>query len=285
MRALPWSIPLLSVSLVAGCAKPPPEAPKELGELALFLFQHFEDEDPAELAAGLQNLKGFVADTDLTLDPKERAVTLPLLDGEALGSLSIPAGADVQKQVPVALAGLSSHPLQGQKDLAVEVNQICIESSSTVWAQRAFLTDEACFVDGSCPDLSVSQEVRKENFLAKVWYDQLKDYRTVEIEDAEGNVSEALIARSWTEEVFPGDGGDTSWDQLFQLDVTFEKGDESMRWFGMWSSITVPVLTDDSYANLVIDGITEAFLYGDEFLDGGVQSCANDRDLAKPPRE
>jgi hypothetical protein len=285
MRALPWSVPVLSLSLVAGCAKPPPEAPKELGDLALFLFEHFEDEDPAELAAGLQNLQPFVADTDFALDAKDRAVTLPRLEGAALGSLAIPDGADVEKQVPVALAGMSTHPLDGQKELAVEVNQICIESSSTVWAQREFLTDEACFADGSCPDLSIAQEVRKENFLAKVWYDQLKDYRTIELEDEDGNVTQALIARSWIEEVSPGDGGESSWDQLFQLDITFEKGGESLRWFAMWSSITVAVLSDDSYANLVIDGIEEAYGFGDEFLDGTIESCRNDRDLEKPPRE
>lgn len=285
MRALSWSVPVLSLTLVAGCAKPPPEAPKELGDLSLFLFQHFEDEDPAEFAAGLLNLKGFVEKTDLTLDAKDRAVTLPLLDGEALGSLAIPTGADVEKQVPVALAGLSTHPLDGQKQLAVEPNQVCIESGTTVWAERKFLTDEACFADGSCPDLSITQEVRKENFLAKVWYDQLKDYRTIELEDEEGNVSQALVGRSWIEEVFPGDGGESSWDQLFQLDVTFEKGGESWRWFAMWSSITVTALGDDIYANLVIDGIEEAYVYGDEFLDDDIQSCPNDRAAEKPPRE
>jgi hypothetical protein len=283
MRSLPRSVPVLSLLLV-GCSKPPPEAPKELGDLGLFLFQHFEDEDPAELAAGLANLRPFVAETDFALEAKDRAVTMPILDGEALGSLSIPAGADSAKQVPVALSGKSTHPLDGQKALAVESNQVCIESSSTVWARREFLSDDGCFGDGSCPDLQTKTEVRKENFLAKVWYDQFKDYRTLELEDEDGAVTTALIARSWTEEVFAADSSDSSWDQLFQIDVTYEQGGESLRWFSMWSSITVPILSDDSYANLVVDGVEEAYGFGDEFLDGAIESCNLDRDAEKPPR-
>lgn len=275
----------IALLLAVGCAKPPPEAPKELGELGLFLFQHFEDEDTAELAAGLVNLRPFIEDTDFTLDAKDRALTMPKLEGESLGSLSIPDGATIEKQIPIALAGKSSHPLKGQRELAVEPNQVCIESSSTVWARREFTSDDGCFVNGSCDSMTTETEVRKENFLAKVWYDQYKDYKSIELEDEDGNVTEALIARSWTEKKFIGDDPDTSWDQLFQLDITYEKGGESLRWFVMWSSITVPILTDDSYANLVVDGVEEAFVFGDEFLAGNIDSCKLDRNAEKPPRE
>jgi hypothetical protein len=275
----------IALLLAVGCAKPPPEAPKELGELGLFLFQHFEDEDTAELAAGLVNLRPFIEDTDFTLDAKDRALTMPKLEGESLGSLSIPDGATIEKQIPIALAGKSSHPLKGQRELAVEPNQVCIESSSTVWARRAFTSDDGCFVNGSCDSMTTETEVRKENFLAKVWYDQYKDYKSIELEDEDGNITEALIARSWTEKKFIGDDPDTSWDQLFQLDITYEKGGESLRWFVMWSSITVAILTDDSYANLVVDGVDEAFVFGDEFLAGNIDSCKLDRNAEKPPRE
>jgi hypothetical protein len=240
---------------------------------------------PPSSRAGLVNLRPFIEDTDFTLDAKDRALTMPKLEGESLGSLSIPDGATIEKQIPIALAGKSSHPLKGQRELAVEPNQVCIESSSTVWARRAFTSDDGCFVNGSCDSMTTETEVRKENFLAKVWYDQYKDYKSIELEDEDGNITEALIARSWTEKKFIGDDPDTSWDQLFQLDITYEKGGESLRWFVMWSSITVAILTDDSYANLVVDGVDEAFVFGDEFLAGNIDSCKLDRNAEKPPRE
>lgn len=282
MRALPLSAPVL---LLVACAKAPVEAPAELGELGLFLFQHFEDEDPAELQAGLLNLVPFLEAEDLSLDAKDRAVTMPVLDGPSLGGLSIPAGAAAEDQIPVALAGRSVHALDDQRALAVEPNQVCIESESTVWAGRTFLSDEGCFADGSCDTLETLTEVRKENFLAKVWYDMYKDYRAFELEDEEGNVTRAIVGRAWIDEVSPGDGGSSSWDQLFHLDVSLEDGGETLRWFSMWSSITLTGLTDDAYANLVIDGIADAYTFGDEFIAGDIQSCPNDRAAPKPDRE
>jgi hypothetical protein len=272
-------------ALVGGCAKPPAEAPKELGDLGLFLFKHFEDEDPAEMAAGLLNLRGQVQAMDLSADPKDIAVTMPILEGDNLGGLSIPAGIDAELQVPIALAGESVHPIDKQPILALEPNQVCIESDTTVWAMRDFLSDTACFEDGSCDRLDTLQEVRKENFLAKVWFDQYKNYRWFELEDEEGNVTRALVGRSWIAEQFPADGGNNSWDQLFHLDVSLEAGGKTLKWFSMWSSVTLGGVGDDIYANLVIDGIAQAQLFGDEFISGTINECTNDRNLPKPDRE
>lgn len=276
------------VLAVAGCGKKPAEAPKELGDLGLFLFKHFDDEDPAEMSAGILNMRGQILDSDLTLDAKDRAVTMPILDGDNLGTLSIPSGADAALQVPIALAGESIHGLDDQLVPMFEPNQICIESESTTWATREFLTDTACFEDGSC-ELQIEQEVRKENPLAKVWFDQYKNYRWFELEDEEGEVSRAIVGRSWIDQVFPADGGNNSWDQLFHIDMFIEDPTNpgtTLRWFSLWSSITVGGLGDDLYAALVVDGIEEALLFGDEFITtGGPVTCKNDRNAEKPPRE
>jgi hypothetical protein len=274
------------VLAAVGCAKKPNVASKELGELGLFLFAHFEDADPAEMAAGLLDLKGQVKAQDLSLDPKDLAVSMPILEGDNLGSLSIPDGADASEQIPIALAGESIHPLDDQLITVFEPNQICIESESTTWAQREFLTDTGCFEDGSCNVLEVQQEVRKENVLAKVWFDQYKNYRWFDLEDEEGNLSRALVGRSWIDRVFEADGGGNSWDQLFHIDVFIEDGDKTARWFSLWSSIDVGGIGDDLYGQLVIDGIAEALLFGDEFIStGGPVTCENDRSLPKPERE
>ena len=214
-------------------------------------------------------------------------MTLPVLKGDDLGGLSIPAGIDAEVQVPVALQGKSKYSPPKTAPLATETNQICIESSTTVWAGRELLSDGACFEDGSCDNLQTFTEVRKENAIAKVWYDMFKDYRTFEFEDADGNVHDAVIGRAWIEEMFPGDGGNNSWDQLFQLDVGVSDpdGNGGLKWFAMWSSVTLTGIGDDAYANLVRDGVDDAFLYADEFLDGDIQACPNDRGLDKPDRE
>jgi len=275
----------LSLLSLAACKKAPPDAPKELADLGLFLFAHFEDEDTAELEQGLINLKPLIAGMDLDADAKDLAVTMPILDGDNLGGLSIPSGADASVQVPVALPALSDHSTAKNKKLAVEPNQVCIESETTKWAGREFLTDESCWEGGGCDRLETLTEVRKESILAKVWYDQYKTYRSFTLEDEDGNTYDAVIARTWTEEVFPADGGNNSWDQLFQLDIYIDDGNQALRWFVMWSSVTLGGIGDDAYSQLVVDGVADAYIYGDEFISGTIDACKNDRNAEKPDRE
>lgn len=279
---------LIGLFALGACAKPPPEAPKELGDLGAFLFANFEAEDTAELGAGFVNLRELVLKDDLTLDAKDRAVTMPILKGDDLGGLSQPAGVSPDEQIPIALSGLSVHPLDDQRAVHVEPNQICIESSSTKWAQREFLTDDACWADGSCDRLETLTEVYKQNPLAKIWYDQYKTYRHFEVETEDGEVFEVIAGQAWIEQKFEAEGGGgNSWDQLFQLDVAMEhpdKAGQTLRWFSMWSSITLGGLTDDGYSQLVVSGIDEAYVYGDEFIEGVQEACTNDRSEPKPDR-
>ena len=285
---------LIASLLLVGCAKPPPEAPKELGELGAFLFANFETTDDdrlAEMGAGFLNLRDFLTkDVDLKLEPKENAVTMPILKGDDLGDLSIPKGVDPELQINRAVPGLSVHELDAARALHVESNQVCIESSSTLWAGRDFLTDDKCWANGSCDRLDTVTEVYKKNILAEVWYDQFKNYRYFEVEDEDGEIVPVIAGRAWIEKQFPAQGGgNNSWDQLFQLDVYIpnpDKGGETLRWFSMWSSITLGGLGDDAYGNLVVDGIDEAYTYGDEFIanKNNLEACTNDRAFEKPDR-
>jgi len=280
MRAIWW----LAI-LGGGCKQPPVEAPAELGALALFLFEHFEDEDPAEVHAGWVNLAAFLRDDDLTRSAQDRAVTLPTLDGPALGGLSIPVGALAVDQVPVGISGDSAFPLDDQLPLMADPVQTCIESSTTVWAGRDFLTDADCFVAGACERMETVTAVRRDTALAKVWYDQFKTYRRFDFEDPDGAPVRVIAGRAWTEVVFPGDNDTNSWDQLFHLDVYLADGDRTLRWFAIWSSVSIGVLGDDLYAALIINGLEEALVYGDELIEGTQDSCPHDRSAPAPPRD
>ena len=52
---------LFTTLLLVGC-KPTPEAPKTLDELASYFFEHFLDEDVADIEAGLANLDAWLTD-------------------------------------------------------------------------------------------------------------------------------------------------------------------------------------------------------------------------------
>ena len=67
---------LLGLALVLGACRPP-EAPEEYQDLVAFLFEHFEDEDPAELEAGLSNLSGWLKGENLASAEEGMSIASP----------------------------------------------------------------------------------------------------------------------------------------------------------------------------------------------------------------
>lgn len=262
--------------------RPPPEAPDEVGELARFLFVHFDDADPDELVAGLTNLATDLRDEDFDESIADRAVSMPVLRPEDLGTLRLPEGTASEDQVAVAGSGVSAFDLPAQVALIVDPVQTCIESAATTWAGRTFEGDPSCFFE-DCTTLVTGNEVRRESLLARVWYDQPKTYRALSL--AGDGTIDVIVGRAHIERVFEGDGGTNEWRQLFQLDVFVADGDRTLRWFASWTEVDIAVLGDDLFANLVIAGLDEALRFGDEVLAGEVESCPHDRDAPRPPRD
>jgi hypothetical protein len=212
---------------------------------------------------------------DLTGSLGDRSFTPPILTDEFKGGVTGPDVA-AEEQVPVSVAGMSRHDLDTNLGLVGETNQVCIESNTTVFYERTFTTDEACFLDGSCDTLSTENEVKKENLLAKVWYDVFKDYRTVELTDGR----QAMLARSWTEEVFLGENGSNSFDQTYAIEVWIPDAtdaSQTRRYYTFWSSVTLGGVDDAFYATLVEGGLDEGYQNADNFVDG--ELCGNDRDF------
>lgn len=269
------SVGLFCVLLLsAGCKKPPVEAPAELGELGRFLFANFDNEEPDELIAGIPALEKYMDEHDLTGKLDDRTYAMPPLTKDDWGTIKGPAGKNPEDQLPVAVFGLSKHKLQPNLKLTGETNHVCIESNTTVFYRRTFDTDKDCFLNGDCEFLRTSNEVRKENSLAKVWYDMYKDYRVV-IDDED---REVLFARGWTEESFAADKGNNSWDQLYTLEVWVPDGGKTKRFYAYWSEIHIAGLGDDFVQSSVKTGIEEGYFNADQFISDRSFDCGNDRD-------
>lgn len=270
MRHTAW-LPVLA--LLVAC-KPPPEAPEEVGALARFLFAEVDGEE-ASLLSAADELGEFLATMDLAAGLRERELTVAALTAADVEGLTVPDSFDPATQVAVAVVGRSVHGFDAAIELALEPNQVCIESDTTVYYGRTFNTDAGCFEGGTCAALDTDNEVRKENFLANIWYDLRKEYRRVPLEGG----GEALFARSWTEQTAFTDNGNGSIDQSLTAEVWLPDPDDAsatLRFYAMWSSVTLSGVGDDLWANLVTSGIDEGFQNADTFVDGG--DCANDRD-------
>ena len=258
------------LSLLA--CQPPVEAPEELGELLLYTFAEFDNEDDEYLTATLDGFTDYLLSVDMAGDVNARAITPPILTNEDLGSVTPPAGADPQAQVNVAVSALSTASMDQTVGLILDPNQVCITADSSVYYQRSFDTDTACFADGSCDWLEVTNETRTESVLADVWIDTQGEFRRVTREDDGAAV---IFGRSWMPEAAVSDDGDNSWDQRYTFDLWLPHPTASsiLRMTAMWSSVS---FEESLYVGLVKNGLDEAFENAAAFLAG--EDCSNDRD-------
>ena len=158
--------------------QPPPEAESlTLTEAIPAFFRDFDQDSAAlpnlvvQLEAGLDE-EGIDIDAE---DHKTRALTLDPLTDAFLGGANAPDGVEAADQTPVVVFGRSTFDFDTNKETALEPNQVCIESDSTVQYTRTYTDGEACFRDGSCDVTRSDVEIRKElSFIAAGWFDLFK---------------------------------------------------------------------------------------------------------------
>ena len=259
-----FSASFISVLLLSVACKPPPDAPKELGELTLFFFENFDSENVADLDAGTLNMEEYIKSLDLDAKINDRAVTLPKLAESNLGNIAPTIGAVLSEQVPVGVSAASNFDFETSLKVVPETNYICLDSATSKFSERTFLTDLDCFMDGSCETLSTSQWVRKESALGKVWFQLFRDYRRLTLEDGR----EVMHARTFMEKSYKTDSDKGAWEQNYAYETWIADGGRTLRFFALWSSVDLALVGDDGWAVLVKDGIDESMQYTDEFLSG-----------------
>jgi hypothetical protein len=276
-------------TLALFACKPAEEAPDvvvgeqvyALVDIPHLMFTNFDAGDATLMTQLLEDMKLEVGKIDPSVKPKDRAFTIPSLTADQLGGAVMPEGVDPANQVSTVVLGQSTHTVDANAALVVEPNQICIESETTKYAGRTFLTDAACFPARGCDVVRTSQEVRKENLLAKAWYDQFKDFRWFAMADG----TPALVARSWVPKVYEGDGGNTSFAQSFTVEAWIPNGETTLRAYAMWAEINIG-LPPDVMQNIILDGLGESMTFADQYIDDPTAAwCPNDRNRPydRPP--
>ena len=260
-----------------GC-KPPVDAPAELGELTLYLYENFDGdgEDGEEaLVAGAQGLVDYMEGLNMTADTPvdDRAVTLPMLPFARLGSAVAPSDADEALQVPVAVSGYVAEGMDVQVPTLLAPNQVCIASDTTVYHAQTFPDGDADAFAARDQERLVSQhEFLIDSFAGDAWLDVERHLVWVTLEDGR----ELVLAKGWMDKRAPAfDKDNVSWDQRFELVAWIPDANSgSLRFYGMWSSVTG--LGDDLYASSVKSGLDEHYMNTSTFAEGG--DCNNDRD-------
>ncbi len=260
-------LPLALLALGLGCAK---DTKQDIDDVvdndddldpAVRLFASFEDEDTTLLVGALLTFETLAEDYDLTATVDQRSFITNPLTAENLGGADAVPGTSPDDQIPRVVLGRSLRTYDENVTLAWELNQVCIESNTTMYYARTLTSDLACFQDASCDALRSTNEVRKENPLAKAWYDLYKDFRRVDL----GDGREALISRSWADKVYQGDNGRTDFAQSYVAEAWIPQEGQLLRVYASWFEINIG-LGDDAMAGLIIDGIAEGMENADAFL-------------------
>ncbi|HCP47273.1 MAG TPA: hypothetical protein DIU15_14625 [Deltaproteobacteria bacterium] len=257
------------VLLLAGCAQPPPEAPTELGDLTLYLFSNFEADEEV-LLAGVSNLGAFldqgVWDDFIPGSSREgREWTPPTLTSDHFGGIPETEGVEPDEQLPVAVASWSDHAPEARAELVALRDQTPVEAPSSASYDRDFLTDIDCFTDLSCRFVRTTNVIHRDQLVLDVVYEAYKDFQWVGMPDGQ----QALLARSWTTEVFPEDDGQDSLDQSYNLEVWLPRPGGALGLNVVWSSVTLPAVSDDSLIASVTAGvIDQIYVATEEYLNG-----------------
>ncbi|MBX2800482.1 MAG: hypothetical protein KTR31_22580 [Myxococcales bacterium] len=288
--------------LVGGCSgepvPDPVEPPPEVANATLFIMEHFDDEDTSDLAFALsEELLPFLQEKwakvdggDPDADPEASPFAeIPAIDAASLGTLSFPTWpegySEDDQKFPLAYIRRSAQGMAENRTLAMEVNRVCIESETTLYARREFTEGGDCFGDGSCDDLRVFQPTYKKNPLTEIWYDEFFRYRVIDI-DVGGETRQAMIQRGWIEEPFYAPNGNNVWLMLYSLDVVIEDGDGSFGWNAYWSALDVNLLSDGLLSNSIQEGLRDASNWAETWMATGAadKGCPNDRAEEEPER-
>ena len=249
---------------LTGCGDRPPTAPSEFQELSSFLFEHMMDEDPQDLALGLENLYQWVVDNHQS---SSKGYVINQLTPEAMASMGDgPTSLEIHGG---AVTSSSAFPvIDNARVLGVD-NNVEANGDAYLKYERIYYEDAECFARQECFFLTAESraetdfagliEAKYNNELEFRWVDTsiglVMIYRSRLKKRPELSISVVDIHRSYyLGIVLPGlPSDDTSKSLLFQ---------------GSWSAIDykiLPVSEDYAYEKLV-EGLidlakaTEAFL-------------------------
>ena len=247
--------------LVLLACKTPPPAPTELSDLARFFFREHHAEEETTLGEGADNLVKLVGAVDPEADAIDRAYTLSALLADDVLGITRP-DSDPEDCASLAVADRSPWPLS--EHLAYMVLADLAETSLTasVYDRSFDVDDPDCFLDRSCESMLTDNLIYRDTILLKVEYRLQKEYRWITSE----TLGDAVIARGWIEEEAHGESGANHIYQNYEIDLYIPDGQETLRFYGMWTDSDYAGLDEETAYNLSMNGTASALKHLDEWI-------------------
>ncbi len=300
------SVFFLSVFLLAGC-QAPPQADPEFSDAARFAFREFDTEEPARLAFATRALEEqLYLSLDLEADSAaERWMEPEFLAEEDVAEIEHP-DYPVSAGLPVALGKFSAFDVPAHPEYLVLADQTPVEPGGPQYDRTFRDGSDACWLNNECEWMRTDNHLIKQNLLLSVEYDLFKDYRWIDLNLPDpstvpegepivnaGEPRWAIAARSWTDQVWVGDGGANEIQLSFSFEVwiprdgggyvrtdgdtnaadgewtTDSNGGGSLRLLSLWSRTNLSDSTADvTVQNVIRGGIEDIFEQQEAWLLG-----------------
>ncbi len=237
----------------------PIEAPTDLYDLSAYLFAEWDAEDPAVLAAGVENIELMAADYPVDSDDwDDRGFDgVDGLTADTVSDLTLGHGHDPADATGVAMFLLSSHDVDAHVGLFLLEDQTPIEPASPNHYERSITEGGDCFPGQDCDTLASTNDLSRENILIDA--DQVTDkvWRWVELSDGRMAVS----GRTWQAELPDSDKEDIIY-QGYSVEVWIPQDAGTLRFLTTWSETSF-----DVGDTLILSSVNDSFIACDDYLD------------------
>jgi len=249
---------LVGLSVLASACSGPPRAPKELEELASFLFENTRDAEEEELAVGLENLADWLDDGYAEASEGYEIRRLSQGAVDALDGREF----DLTGLTGAAVATRIQHKVKPVVKVIATADATKVYGNTYLEYERTWDTDASCHVERDCPWGEANIRSLADYGLAKVESRYRSEYRWVDTADGW-----AHLQRTWLLEPIDVLGIETV--SQFYLAVSLPDGARTERLQASWvafQSDTIPISTD-SALNQTIKSLVDTEEDIDVWLD------------------
>ncbi len=246
--------------LLLACSDPV-EAPEDLEELTIFLYEEWDNEEPEYLELALVNLLEHAETVDFEARWDERSWDIGPLDPAELEG-KVEHGRDVSVAEGVGVMHQSTFPLEDFLALQFLEDQTPVEPTSPDHYVRTVTEGADCFGERTCDVLRTDNDITRSTFIYDVTYDLPKEFRWVALDEEE---RQAFCARSWMPNSAQDGDKITLW-QGYSADVWVPRDGGTLRYQVSWQETEMPGLTWEQVRGVVAGGIDDMFETQDEYL-------------------
>jgi hypothetical protein len=242
------------------CQSPEP-APEDLDSLTAHLFSNFEAEDEV-LQLAMNNLRARILELDLTADLEDRSFSLTSLQSTDLEGLDRP-DRELSDLTTFSLAYDSPFPVDVHVPSLLLDDLTPLSLTATTYDRIIHEPeDPCCFQVQECPVMRSENHIIREQLLYTLDYQQLKDYRWVELSDGEM----ALVSRGWLPESAHGAAGSNHIYQSFDMEAWIPSGDHTLRYFALYTEFDYAGVSTEAARSISLSATEAALANVDEYL-------------------